>query len=116
MENNATSSIEMLIQKAEDYGKTTVTLLKLNAVDKASGLVSGIAIKLTLFLVVALFLFTFSVGLALWIGEQQGKTYFGFFTVTGIYVLIGLFLYIFRFKLIGTPIRNAVIIEMLKKD
>lgn len=115
MENNATS-LEMLLQKAEDYGKTTLTLLKLRMVDKSANMFSSIAIGLAFFLIVALFLFLFSVGLALWIGELEGKMYWGFFTVTGIYIVIGLILYVFRAKWIGAPVKNAVIVEMLRKN
>jgi hypothetical protein len=115
MENN-TTPIELLFQRAEDYGKTTLTLLKLNAVDKSANMFSFLAIKLILLLVVVLFLFTLSIGLSLWVGELMGKAYYGFFTVTGLYVLIGGLTYVFRWIWIGTPVRNAVINELLKKD
>ena len=64
MENN-TTPIELLLQRAEDYGKTTLTLLKLNAVDKSANMFSYLAIKMILSLVVVLLLFTFSIGLNL---------------------------------------------------
>ena len=115
MENN-TTPIESLFQRAEDYGKTTLTLLKLNAVDKSADVFSFLVIKMILFLVVVLFLFTLSIGMSLWIGELLGKTYYGFFTITGSYLLIGLLIYIFQNSLIGGPVRKAVITEILKKD
>jgi hypothetical protein len=114
MENN-TAPIESLLQRAEDYGKTTLTLLKLNAVDKSADIFSYLVVKLVLLLVAVLLLFTFSVGLSLWIGEGLGKAYYGFFTTTGIYLLIGLVIYIFKTVWIGAPVRNAVITEILKK-
>ncbi len=116
MENNTTTPIELLIQRAEDYGKTTLTLLKLNAVDKSADMLSYVVIKLVLLMVVVLFLFTFSIGLSLWAGELLGKTYYGFFAVTGLYILIASLMYIFRINWIGTPVRNAVIVELLKKE
>ena len=115
MENN-TTPIESLFQRAEDYGKTTLTLLKLNAVDKSADVFSYLVIKLVLFLVVVLFLFTLSIGVSLWVGELLGKSYYGFFTITGTYLLIGLLIYIFKTSLIGAPVRKAVITEILKKD
>jgi len=114
MENN-TAPIESLLQRAEDYGKTTLTLLKLNAVDKSADIFSYLVVKLVLLLVAVLLLFTFSVGLSLWLGEWLGKTYYGFFATTGIYLLIGLVIYIFKTVWIGAPVRNAVITEILKK-
>lgn len=116
MENNATTPIELLIERAEDYSKTTLTLLKLNAVDKSADMLSYLVIKLVLLIVVVLFLFVLSIGLSLWAGELLGKAYYGFFAVTGMYVLIGSLLYIFRTSWIGSPVRDAVIVELLKKD
>lgn len=115
MEND-TTPIELLFQRAEDYGKTTLTLLKLNAVDKSANVFSYLVIKLILLLVVVLFLFTFTIGLSLWLGELLGKSYYGFFVVTGIYVFLGLLIYTFRSIWISTPVRNAVITELLKND
>jgi len=115
MENNVTP-IELLFQRAEDYSKTTLTLLKLNAVDKSANIFSYLMIKLTLLLVFTLFMLTFSIGLSLWIGESLGKTYYGFFIVTGIYIIVGSLVYIFGANWIGIPVRNAVISEMLKKE
>jgi hypothetical protein len=114
MENNATS-IETLFQRAEDYSKTTLMLLRLKAINKSANIVSFIAIRLILLMVVALFLTTFNIGLALWLGEILGKSYYGFFTVTAIYILVATLLYVFRAKLISTPVKNTVIVEMLKK-
>ena len=36
MNGNTTTSIENLIEKAEDYGKTTLELYKLRFIDKTS--------------------------------------------------------------------------------
>lgn len=115
MEND-TTPIELLFQRAEDYGKTTLTLLKLNAVDKSANVFSYLAIKLVLLLVVVLFLFTLSIGLSLWLGELLGKAYYGFFVITGLYVFLGLLIYTFRSTWISTPVRNGVITELLKKE
>lgn len=115
MENN-TTPIESLLQRAEDYGKTTLTLLKLSAVDKSADVFSSLVIKLVLLLVVVLFLLMLSIGVSLWLGELLGKLYYGFFIVTGSYLLIGLLVNIFKATLIGAPVRKAVITEILKKD
>lgn len=115
MENN-TTPLELLFEKAENYGKTTLTLLKLNAVDKSADVFSSLIIKMVLFSVVVLFLFTLSVGISLWLGELLGKSYYGFFIITGLYFLIGMFIQIFKTSLIGGPVRKAVILEMLKKN
>lgn len=115
MENNTTPT-ELLIDRVEDYAKTTITLLRLTAVDKSANMFSSLAIKIALLMVVVLFLFILSIGLSLWIGSILGEMYYGFFVVTGVYMVVFALLYIFRFKLIGNPVRNALVFEMLKKD
>lgn len=115
MENNTTPT-ELLIERVEDYAKTTITLLRLTAVDKSANMFSSVVIKITLLVVVVLFLFMLSIGLSLWIGKILGEMHYGFFAVTAMYVAVFGLLYIFRWKLIGNPVRNAIVVEMLKKD
>ena len=54
MNENATP-IEILFEKAEEYSKTTIELFKLNAIDKSAEVVSSLAVRLVIFIVVALF-------------------------------------------------------------
>jgi hypothetical protein len=115
MENNA-SPIAKLVEKAEDYVKTTLLLYRLTAIRKSADVIAGITIKVSLLLVIAFFLLMLSIGTSLWIGDLLGKAYYGFFIVTLFYLLAFIVLYIFRIPLIATPTRNAVVIEMLKKD
>lgn len=113
--NNPATTIEMLFEKAEDYGKTTIELLKLNAIDKSADVVSSIATKLAIAIVVLMFMSIINIGLSLWIGELLGKLYYGFFVVAGFYGLVIFVLYAFRSALIKTPISNSLIIKMLKE-
>ena len=114
MNDNATS-IETIFEKVEDYGKTTIELIKLNAIDKSAEAVSTLSVKLAIFVIVALSVLTVNIGLSLWIGEMLGKIYYGFFVMAGFYMLISLVLYIFRDQWIKIPVSNAIITHMLKK-
>lgn len=114
MEKNA-SPITKLIQRAEDYAKTTITLYKLTTVQKSADIISGVVSKLLLLLVIVFFLLMLSIGTSLWIGDLLGKAYYGFFIVTAFYLFVFAALYIFRLQLIKIPARNAVVVEMLKK-
>jgi phosphoglycerol transferase MdoB-like AlkP superfamily enzyme len=114
MENNATT-IETLFMKAENYGKTSIELLKLQAVDKSADVIAALATQLVIFTVVVLFILTTNVGIALWIGEALGKLYYGFFIVAGFYVLLFLLLYVFKQQLIRIPITNSIIGQILNK-
>jgi len=113
MNNNVTTSIEKLIERAEDYSKTTVELFKLKLINKTSEIVSSIASQLIIFAVVALFTFIINIGFSLWIGEMLGKTYYGFFVVAAFYLFIAIIIYACREKWIKNPTKNSIIAQML---
>lgn len=56
MENNATT-IEMLFEKAEDYTRTTVELMKLNAVDKTADVLFSLLSRLIVSIVFVMFVY-----------------------------------------------------------
>jgi len=115
MNNNATS-IEMLFERAEDYSRTSIELFKLHAVDKSADVVSSLATRLVIVIVVALFMVSVTVGLALWIGELLGKTYYGFFVIAGFYAIAGMLLYAFRHQWIKEPVSNTIITQLMQKN
>ena len=109
-----TESIETLFEKTEDYVTTSVELLKLQSIEKTSDVVSSLASQLVIIIVVAMFTLTANIGIALWLGQLLGKTYYGFFCVAGFYGLVATVVYIFRDKWIKTPLQNSLIMQMLK--
>jgi hypothetical protein len=113
MEENA-NIIEELIEKAVDYGKSSLELAKLKALDKISGAVSS----LLAFSIVIIVLFTFmlflNLGLALWIGKILGEIYYGFFVCAGFYGISAILIYFFLQKWIKKQVGNAVIKHLLK--
>jgi hypothetical protein len=115
MNNNATP-IETLFEKAESYGKTSMELLKLNAIDKSVDFASSVATRLVIFMVIALLILMASIGVALWIGDLLGKLYYGFFAVTGFYLLLAILLYPLRNRWIRVPVTNSILTQMLKKN
>ena len=114
--DNITSTIENLAQKAEDYGKTTIELLKCNAVSKSADIFSNLAVKLVISTVGGMFLLFVNIGLAYWIGKELGEVYFGFFAVSLVYLLLAFILYIARNSLIRIPVSNFIISKMNKTD
>lgn len=112
MSNNATA-IETLFEKAGDYGKVSMELFKLQAIDKSAEVLSALASKLVVTIVVALFTLSINIGLALWIGELLGKVYYGFFIVAGFYAVIATLCYIFRRQWIKDPVSTTIIRKMM---
>lgn len=113
MNNNATA-IESLFEKAGDYGKTSMELFKLQAIDKSAEVLSVLAGKLVITIVVALFTLSVNIGIALWIGELLGKIYYGFFITAGFYAVVAALCYAFRRQWIKDPVSTAVIRKMMQ--
>ncbi|HBI01334.1 MAG TPA: hypothetical protein PLL09_04025 [Flavobacterium sp.] len=114
MENIATN-LGKLYDKAEQYSKTSLELIKLNAIDKSSDVISSLAVVLSLTLVVAIFTLFINIGLALLIGKLLADYAMGFFIVSGFYVFVGILIYIFRKPLIKIPIDNIVVGKLMKE-
>nr|WP_309754962.1 hypothetical protein [Flavobacterium sp.] len=115
MEDN-TSTIEMLFERAEDYTKTTIDLVKLTAVDKTADVLSSLISRLTVSIIFVLFAFLVNIGLSFWVGELVGKIYYGFFIVSSIYLVLAIVLYNVKDKVLKMPISNFIIAKMLKKS
>jgi hypothetical protein len=108
-----TSSIEALVDRAGQYGKTSIELYRLKAIDKSADVVSSLVTKLAVIIFFTLFFLVLNIGVALWLGDVLGKSYLGFFIVAGFYAISGIVLYVFRNKWIKVPLRNSIIIQAL---
>ena len=113
MEKIATN-IEMLFEKAQDYTKSSIELLKLNAIDKTADIAASLIFKLAFGLIVAMFLLFVNIGISLFLGKLIGENYLGFFIVSVFYLILAIILYIFRNQLISVPITNLVIKKLLE--
>lgn len=107
------SLIESLVEKVEEYSKTSFELYRLKVVDKTAVTVSSLILGFIVLLFVVITLLVFNIGIALWIGAALGKTYYGFFIITGFYAFLGWILYLFR-KPIKKRIHDSIIVNALK--
>jgi len=107
-------SIESLIEKGEQYGKTTLELLKLKTLDKSADVASNLVSWLIVLIFAVLFFLILNIGVALWLGELMGKSYYGFFVVSGFYALMALIFGIFRKQIVKNPINNSIIEQVLE--
>lgn len=112
--NEQSDLFESLIEKGEQYGKTTIELLKLKTLDKSADVVSNLVSWLIVVIFAVLFFLILNIGVALWIGELLGKSYYGFFVVSGFYALLALVFGIFRKQLIKMPINETIINQVLE--
>lgn len=105
--------IESLIEKGEQYGKTTLELLKLKTIDKSSDVVSNLVSWIVVIVFAVLFFTIVNIGIALWLGELMGKSYLGFFVVAGFYGFFTLIFGIFRKQLLKRPVNNSIVKQII---
>jgi len=108
MEDN-TKIIESLLEKATEFGRTSIDLTKLKALDKTSDVVSSFLPYSMVIAILSTFLFFLSLGIALWLGEIIGKSYLGFFVVAFFYCITGILVYLLFFKRIKKWIQDKII-------
>ena len=110
---NKTTTVEELFIKLKEYGDTRLDLLKLKGINKVSKLLSSLITSVILLLLFILVVICLTVALSLYLGEVLGGSYFGFLIVAGIYIIIGLVLFLSKTKLIKTPISNKLIKDLM---
>lgn len=107
------STFEALLERAEDFTKTNIDLIKLKAVDKVSDGASSAASN-----VAGLFFFMFffsmlSIGLSLLIGELLDKLWLGFMIVAGLYGILAAVLFFVKQNWLKKMVGNSIIKSML---
>ena len=104
--------LESLLGRAEEYGKTSLELFKLKALDKTLGVVSSIISR------TVAFIFTFflmgTIGVAYLLGDVLGKLWYGFFIVAAFYGIIGFVLYFFLNDRIKRLVSDFLIKQVYK--
>lgn len=112
MERVATP-IDLLFEKAEDYSKTSIELLKLNVINKSADVLSSVTSLIAIGIVVALFTLFLNIGLGLYIGKLLGEYYLGFFIVSGFYFLLATIIYLLKEKYIKEKITDLIITKLI---
>lgn len=104
--------IEPLLERAEEFSKTSFELLKLKSIDKTADVGSTLTSRFLLVIVLSLFALTINIAFALWLGDLLGKNYYGFLLVASFYGLIAIILY-FTHPLIKARVNNSIIKQIL---
>jgi len=107
------NTIESLLERVEDYGKTSFELVKLKALDKTSDVLSSFVPHSVVVCFIAAFLLFSNLGLAFWLGEIFGKIYYGFFVVSAFYGVTGLIMHFFMHKWMKRIVCNNIIKQVL---
>jgi hypothetical protein len=76
-------------------------------------MVSNLVSWLIVIIFALLFFLILNIGIALWLGELMGKSYFGFFVVAGFYAFIIIIFSVFRKRLVKKPINDSIVKQVL---
>ena len=106
--------IESLLESTLKYGLAEIELVKLKTLNKTSDMVSSLLPHAVVFIILALFLLFFSLGLAFWLGEIIGNNFYGFFVIAAFYAIMGLVIHFFMLKWIKRKICNYLVKQMFK--
>lgn len=105
--------LEPLFERVEEYGKTSYELIRLKTVDKTAEVASTFISRGIALLLLCMFIVILNIGIALWLGDMLGKSYYGFFCVAGFYGIAGSVLYFFMHNWIKRVISNSIVSQML---
>ena len=106
---NIVENIELLYQKVETYSKSSFELLQLKTLDKATDLLSSLAVVCVFSILLTMFTLILTIGISLYLGSILNNNYLGFICVSGGYLVVLIILYIFRKSLIKIPIRYYIL-------
>lgn len=108
------SLLESLFERTEAYTQTTLELSKLRLLETTTVVVTTVLSKVSVIIMISLFVLVFNIGIALLLGELLGKTYYGFFIVAAFYLIGGGILHFFLHRWIKKPVSDLIIKQALQ--
>lgn len=114
--NDAFEKIEGLTDHVKEYITTRIEVVKLEVAEKTS-LVIGNVIAGVVVAVLFLFVVAFGSIAGAWaLSDWIGKRYAGFLIIAGLYLLLGIIIWITRQRIIRLPVMNAIIKQLHKRN
>lgn len=107
---------EEFIDHVKEYVNNRITAVKLQAAEKTSKMLSNIiaiAVVAAIMLVVVIFI---SMGAAYALSARIGTMYSGFLIVGGTWLLIAVFAWMSRERILRLPIMNKMLHEMFRDE
>jgi len=108
------TDIDILLSDAGDFIQTRTTLWKYKTIESLADVSGELVSGLGLIVIISFVIIIFSIGFALLIGDWLGKSYYGFFVMGGLYVLLALIIFAGRRKWLKEPFSNMLIRKILK--
>ncbi|TAJ07910.1 phage holin family protein [Marinilabiliaceae bacterium JC017] len=109
MKENITEELNDAKKEVQEYINARVDLTKLHMAENLSRFFSGLIIKMVVFYLFFFVLLFSSLALAFWLDRALDSRGAGFLIVAGTYLIIGVFFYSIRRKLIERPVIQSFI-------
>ncbi len=114
MEEEEKSFTKRIYELVEQYAKTSMELYKLKAINMFAEVFAIVSTGIVLWLIFLMLLLFLSIGGAFYFGMLFGGWHYGFFTIAGIYALVGAIVYIYRVKCLREVINNFIVKQIFK--
>ena len=111
--DNQTAFVETLIERVEVYGKTTLELSKLKALKTITTMATSLVSNVSVIVMFLFCLLVLNIGFSLFLGEQLGKPYYGFFVVAAFDFVIAMVLRSYMKSWIKKSISEFMISQVL---
>jgi hypothetical protein len=105
--------VSNLYEKAKEYVEASIEIYKLQAINTSADVVSTLAHKAILILIISTFIIFFNVAMALLIGDMLSSYFKGFLVVSLFYLIAALVVHFFNVTLIKKPVSNIIISKMM---
>lgn len=110
-----TNIFEPLLETATSYGKTSLELYKLKALNSIGSLLSAAMHHAAVAITLLMFMLFASIGAAFWLGDVLGEIYFGFFCVAAFYGLAAIIVRFALKEIIKKHTKDSFISKLLNK-
>lgn len=110
---NKISILESLFERVKSYTEISLELYKLKTLDKSKNVISTLVSRGIVVILFSVFIVTLNIGIALWLGDLLGKSYYGFFCIAGFYGIIGIIVYFLMHNYIKKRVSNSIITQVL---
>ena len=114
MEEYKVNTLEALLQRTEDYVKTSFELFKLNTLNKLVEILSGVITRALIFLFFFMFFLIASVSMAILIGDAIGELWYGFIIIAAFYGIIASVISLFLNNWFKNIISDFIIKQIMK--
>jgi energy-coupling factor transporter transmembrane protein EcfT len=108
--------VEEMTAHVKEYVNNRMASVKLSAAEKSSKLVANVIALAVVVIVFTLFIVFASIALAFAFARLTGEFYWGFLIVAGIYLLLGISVWLMKEKIIQLPIMNSILQQLFKED